>query len=541
MKLEERTSIFYKFKTKYLLVSYLFGFVAYLSLRKIGSLDLWWHLRTGQYIVSQKVFPYRNIFSHSAPSHFWIAYSWLTEIIFYYVSIIGFNWLLILKTCLMLSTFVIVFKTTYESSYKNFNLSIVITLLMAFVSSSSWVMRPQLFSFLFTAFFVYILHKFESNGEKKILWFIPLIMLFWVNLHVYFVIGFFLVLVHLLGSAFRSWFLSGENKEEEIKKRKVLFKIIAVSLFVCLINPYTYRIFWEVIRLFGQHWARENITELQSPNFHSIIPMFFEIMLFLLIFSLSVAKKRPSFVELVLFSAFTYQAFYSLRDLPFWAIVMAPMLGRYLGEFLIYFKKSKNLVQNKIQIDVSENFIDKFLKKTYPFINGFLLVLLIGVIGCSFLKNKKFESCVDIKYFPLGAVEFIKENNLPGRMFNSFNWGGYLIYSLYPEWKVSIDGRTQAYGDKFLTDYSAIWELSMGWEKRFKEHKINFILWPAKTPLTEIFLLINDWKLIYFDEVAVIFIKDIPQNRGIIRKYNEKVRIKMEKAGIEEKNKNADR
>ena len=366
-------------------------------------------------------------------------------------------------------------------------------------------------------------------------------MLFWVNLHVYFVIGFFLVLVHLLGSAFRSWFLSGENKEEEIKKRKVLFKIIAVSLFVCLINPYTYRIFWEVIRLFGQHWARENITELQSPNFHSIIPMFFEIMLFLLIFSLSVAKKRPSFVELVLFSAFTYQAFYSLRDLPFWAIVMAPMLGRYLGEFLIYFKKSKNLVQNKIQIDVSENFIDKFLKKTYPFINGFLLVLLIGVIGCSFLKNKKFESCVDIKYFPLGAVEFIKENNLPGRMFNSFNWGGYLIYSLYPEWKVSIDGRTQAYGDKFLTDYSAIWKLSMGWEKKFKKHKINFILWPAKTPLTEIFLLINDWKLIYFDEVAVIFIKDIPQNRGIIRKYNEKVRIKMEKAGIEEKNKNADR
>ncbi len=538
MGLEERESNFYKLKTKYLLFIYLFGFIFYLASRKCGSFDLWWHLRAGQYIVSQKIFPFYNTFSHTALFHPWIAYSWLTEIIFYYVSVLGFNWLIVLKICLIITTFIVVFKTTYLASNKNFNLSILIILFMAYISSTSWLLRPQLFSFLFTAFFVYILNEFEYDNRKKVLWFIPLIMLFWVNLHIYFVIGLFLIFIHLFCSVFKGWFLFGEDEENEIKKQRFLLKITLISLFVCFINPYTYRIFLEVIRLTGQQWARANITELQSPNFHCIQVLFFEIMLFLLIFSLSVSKKRPSLIEVILFIAFTYQALYSIRDLPFWAIVMSPIIGRHLGVFFVEFKGDQCFVENKAQTGFSQKSLLGWDKK-YSLINWFILGILIVIVGFSFPRDSKLESCLDIKKFPVEAVTFIKENHLPGKMFNSFNWGGYLIYSLYPEWKVFLDGRTQAYGDEFLTGCSDIWSLSLGWEKKFKKYETNFILWPRKLPLTEIFLLMDNWKLIYFDDIAVIFIKDIPQNRIFISKYEEKAKEKMENCGEKIKKKKA--
>ncbi len=521
MRLEEKESIFCKLKTKYLVSIYLFGFIFYLAPKITGCFDIWWHLRTGQYIISQKIFPFYNTFSHTASFHPWIAYSWLTEIIFYYVSVLGFNWLIILKICLIIITFMVVFKTTYLASSKNFNLSVLITLFMAYISSGSWLLRPQLFSFLFTAFFVYILNRFEYDNKEKILWFIPLIILFWVNLHIYFVVGLFLVFIHLFCSVFKGWFLFGEDEENEIKKQRFLLKITLISLFVCFINPYTYRIFLEVIRLTGQQWARSNITELQSPNFHCIRVCLFEIMLFLLIFSLSVAKKRPSLTAVILFIAFTYQALYSIRDLPFWAIVMSPIIGRHLGDFFIELKKNQNFVENKARTGFSQKSPLR-CQKIYLLINWFLLGLLIGIVGVSFPGDAKLESCVNMKKFPVEAVKFIKENHLPGKMFNSFNWGGYLIYSLYPEWKVFVDGRTQAYGDEFLTECSDVWSLSLGWEKKFKKYETNFILWPRKLPLTEIFLLMDNWKLIYFDDIAAIFIRDIFQNRIFISKYGEK-------------------
>ncbi len=528
MGLEERKGVFYKLKAKYLVIIYLFGFVFCLALKKYSCCDIWWHLRTGQYIVSQKIFPFCNTFSHTALFHPWIAYSWLTEIIFYYVSILGFNWLILLKTCLIIITFMVVLKTTYLASNKNFNLSVLITLFMMHVSSGSWLLRPQLFSFLFTAFFVYILNKFEYDNDTKILWFIPLIMLFWVNLHIYFVVGLFLIFIYLFCSVFKGWFLFGENEESEIKKQRLLLKITLISLFVCFINPYTYRIFIEVLRLTGQQWARSNISELQSLNFHCNRVFLFEIMFFILIFSLSVAKKRPSLITIILFITFTYQALYSVRDLPFWAIVMAPIIGRHLGDFFIELKGNQNFVEDETLIDLSQK--SPFGEQRIYFLtNWVLLGALIVTIVSFFPRDAKLESCVNMKDFPVGAVTFIKENRLPGKMFNSFNWGGYLIYSLYPEWKVFVDGRTQAYGDEFLTECSDIWSLSLGWEKKFKKHEVNFVLWPRKLPLTEVFLLMNNWKLIYFDDIAVIFIRDIPQNRVFINKYEKKVKEKIKK------------
>lgn len=533
MKLVEKKGLFYRFTSRHLLIFYLLGIISYLALGKIEDPDIWWHLRTGQYIIEEGVFPFQNIFSYSASSHIWIAYSWLTEIIFYNISLLGLNWLIFFKAFLIVSTFTIVLNITYRASHKNFNLSVLITSLMAYISSGSWLERPQLFSFLFTAFFVYILRAFEYE-EKKLLWFIPLITFLWVDLHIYFVVGIGMLFIYLFSSLVKEWNLSGEEKEKEKRKRRTLAKVTVVSLLVCFINPYTYRIFLEVFRLASEQWARKNVMELQSPNFHHIRNLFFEVMLFLSIFSLSISKRRPSLVDLVLFFGFTYQALYAIRDLPFWCIVVAPILCSHLGDTFIYFKKNQHLLKNEGKINISQAriflFIDNFLKRFYPFINWFLAGILIGVIFSRFPIDKSPESCVGKGRFPIQAVKFIKENNISGEMFNPFNWGGYLIYTLYPEWKVSVDGRTQSYGDTFLEDYDMVHNLSIGWEKKFEKYNANFVLWMRKSPLTEVFLLMEDWKLVYSDDMAVIFIKNIPQNREIIDKYEENAKINMQKS-----------
>jgi hypothetical protein len=107
---------------------------------------------------------------------------------------------------------------------------------------------------------------------------------------------------------------------------------------------------------------------------------------------------------------------------------------------------------------------------------------------------------------PVAAVEFLKSQRLPGPNYNRYGWGGYLIYKLYPEYRVYIDGRADVYGDAFFAEAMQTYDGAGDWASSLDRYGIKTVLISPDAPLAS--LLRNDqgkWKVVYEDNDAVIF------------------------------------
>ncbi|MGH9963021.1 MAG: hypothetical protein ACREBC_38880, partial [Pyrinomonadaceae bacterium] len=120
---------------------------------------------------------------------------------------------------------------------------------------------------------------------------------------------------------------------------------------------------------------------------------------------------------------------------------------------------------------------------------------------------------------PINAADFIEEAGISGRMFNSYNYGGYLIYRLYPRQKVFIDGRADVYDDDFLKAYMTILHGEPGWEESFDGYGIDYVICHRASPLRQLLLLRGDYKLVYDDNKSSVLLKDAPKYAQLIAKY----------------------
>jgi len=104
---------------------------------------------------------------------------------------------------------------------------------------------------------------------------------------------------------------------------------------------------------------------------------------------------------------------------------------------------------------------------------------------------------------PVGAVEYMKAHHPQGQLFNSYNWGGYLIWAL-PEYPVFADGRTDLYGDELLGEWLQIANAEPGWEGRLAQHQVHLVLLEPGWALSKLLPAIG-WQLLYEDEHSVLF------------------------------------
>jgi hypothetical protein len=106
---------------------------------------------------------------------------------------------------------------------------------------------------------------------------------------------------------------------------------------------------------------------------------------------------------------------------------------------------------------------------------------------------------------PYDAVQFIQDHDLPGPLFNSYNWGGYLIFKLWPDYLVYIDGRTDLYDDQFIREYLDIMAAQGNWAQALDSRGINLALIESGSTLDQFLRLDSNWQEVYRDQKAVIF------------------------------------
>jgi len=477
--------------------------------RLLGDADTGYHVRAGEFIVDNLRIPQTDIFSFLTPSIPWTLHEWLSEVIMALVHrIAGLTGIVILFSFMIALSCYLVFVWLLKQR-SNILFATAVTLLVALSSSSNWLARPHIFTFVLFVTWYHLLNDYQYR-DRNYLYLMPPIMLVWVNLHGGFILGLILLGIYLVGNLTRAYFAPNNERSRWLKSTGFLAMIMIVCVLMALLNPYGYDSLLFPFRVVQDRFLMDHIAEYLSPNFHfsSVIP--FEILLLTTVGIFAISGGKLDIIELTLILVFGHMALFSSRHMPLFAIVAGPIV---LKQAQIAFDQINGslIAALKRRIDNIARVDQSTTRYVWPVV-GAAIVLTLAQSG---MIRHNFNA----KYVPLEAVEFIKKENVTGNMFNNDEFGDYIIYSAWPKYKVFIDGRTDMYGAARVKEYLKISQAATGWESVAEKYNINWVLHDPDSVLSKVLMERKEWKLIYSDNVANVFVKVLPEYEGIIQKY----------------------
>jgi hypothetical protein len=483
-----------KLRNNYILVWLWSLGVFLLALRPIESFDTFWQLQSGKYIWQTGQFIYQDTFSLAADV-FRLEHTWLHDIILYlFYSAGGYQLLSLLKPA-------IIALCGYLLLLRSIRLSVdpvvaVLVLLVSVIGSEpSWLVRPQLWTFLFPILYLLILFSGRDRGWRRWLWLIP-IMLFWANLHAGSVFGFVLIGLFATGELWRVF----TNKQQWQR----FFELVVVgglTFAIAFLNPYGYKIpLGQLLAHLNQHKVLTGDApigmmgnmEWLPPSFEQV-PLFYLIMVVWgLLILLRFRKLDPA--EGIFFLAFLYMGVSQIRHTTLVALLAGFFLPLAFKEFLESIKSSRN--------------------RSFPVVRG---VVILGLIATSVyfimpFANRPWGWGLKETEYPVGAANFVASNSLPGNLYNSYDWGGYLMWQLYPKYLVFVDGRSTS--ARFFRQSSVIDAADAGWRGYLDENSVNTIItrtsfYDTGEPVSLVFSLAKDkdWTLTFADGVSLVFVR----------------------------------
>lgn len=437
--------------------------------------DLWWHLRAGQVMVEQKQILLNDIFSYTRPGAEWVNAFWISEILLYGIyATAGYFGLTFFVSLIGAITFYLISRRFVGTIFINSFLLI----LAAITAAPIWGPRPQILSF----FLIAVLDDWLIHKRAK--WFLILLFALWANIHGGWIWGFLLIIAHITGKIIEQLI----NQEKNWREIKSLIGWFALSALAIGLNPNGLAL-WNLP--FQQINVSLQIQEWLSPDFHNISFHPFLWIIFLLLLSAPFSKKQ-NWSQLFKVLGFAYLTFFSQRNIALFAIVTVPLLSDWMNATLQHFQSDKRL-KSTFQLP----------RPLRLLINSILVfALTITALGNVYLVS--LPEKVDSNY-PVKAIEWIKENQPQGNLFNSYNWGGYILWAL-PEYPAFIDGRADLYGNEIISQWQNVVSGNENAIQILDEWHVNVILIEPYWEVTKI-LESNGWEKVFEDEQAVIFIR----------------------------------
>ncbi len=476
----------------------------------LNDADAGWHIRVGEYVLNTRSVPRYDIFSFITPPIPWTAHEWLAEVVMAMIhQNFGLTGIALFFSFMISMVYYLLFKML-RTCDGNILIAVLVAVLVIVASPMHWLARPHVFTQLFLIIWYIVLDGYQSGKPRRYLLVLPMTMLLWVNMHGGFIIGFFLLGIYLIGNILEAFFAQKENRLASRVKVRELGVVVFLCLFACLANPRGYHLLLFPFNVVGNKYLMDHVVEFISPNFHE--PLMVKYLLFMLIGLLALSRKRLSAIELLLIIVFLNMALFSIRHVPLFALVMAPIIVRQAtAVFGGCNGRFANLVRKKGEGIAA---VDASARGVTWLVAGVAAVALCAATGMiHFGFNPKIK--------PVAAVEFLQREPIQGNMFNNDQIGGYIIYAAHQRYKVFFDGRSDMYGVERMKEYNKVMGFEPGWEKVLEKYRITWIIFDAKSMLSR-FLLSNDhWRLIYADKVANIFVKDIPEYRYLLDKYKD--------------------
>ncbi len=451
--------------------------------------DMWWHLRTGEYILQEGI-PRQDVFSFSAAEHEWITHEWLSEAIMWVVYQVGGLPALIL---FFAGINTLAFWFVYQRCAGKPYIAAFTLLLSAFASSIIWGARPQMFNILFTAVFIFIIEGvLRGKLSSRALWWLPPLTAIWANLHSGYFLGVALAGSYALGAAMQRS-LAKDDSAPVWQLIRQLGLMTVLSLLAAALNPNGAELWIYPFLTLGSGAMQSYIQEWGSPNFHIAVYWAFAALLFLGVLSWAFSRQKPTWIDIGLLLGTGAAGLLSVRHIPLFALVAAPIVCRHLTDAIAQMPAFSALLRPTDSASGS-----KALNWTLALLFTAVAMLWAGSVVAQ--NNDKIEA-----RYPVAAVDYIENQGMAEqRGYNSYNWGGYLIWRGLP---VFVDGRADVYGDDFLRTYRQTFDPQPNWQEPLDQYDIDYILMERGDPLTTLLTASVDWREAYQDEIAQIFVR----------------------------------
>lgn len=458
-----------------LMVAILFILVFAMAVRVPLDTDTWWHIRSGEYIVEHGTIPRTDPFSHTRGGEVWIDHSWGSQVaIFSVYNLFGGstapgdpgNIGLALYTA-TLATAGMAF--VYLMCAGNVYVRAFMVVLGAAAAAVFWSPRPQMFSFMLGALVLHLLHLYKRERIDR-LWLIPPLILVWANLHGGFAIGFIFLFGTIIGEIIGNLLDPDDAQRISWSRLRRVVIITAVSFLAVVVNPNGLAMLGYPFQTVGIGVLQDFIQEWASPDFHQPQTWPFAFLLLGILGAAGLSSRRIDWTDLVLVVGTGFLALSSGRNIAVFAIAATPVLSRHVNVLL---------TDRGWQIRARRSVTPRM-----ALLNWVLLafVLLGAMIKIATALDANLVRDAQREHFPVELAEAITVNPPSGKMFNSYNWGGYLMFAA-PDVPVYVDGRTDLYDDAFLRQYLDIVFVREGWAQALDDQEIGFVAIESDTVL----------------------------------------------------------
>jgi len=457
--------------------------------------DTWWHLRAGQWIWEHHAVPYVDPFSYTRLGAAWQYPGWIVEVPMYWIyRLLGPGGLNLWTAAMVTLAFAFVWRTLSGGTF----LRAFVMILAVAASGVYWAARPYLMTFLLAAITLWILEDYRGRGypsEYRRIWWLPVLMALWANSHGGFAVGFILLGVYFVGCF--NLVINGSRISITYSRTalRTLVPVILVSILAVCLNPYGPVMLLYPFKTVGIGALQDYIQEWQSPNFHSISVQPFAWLLLLTLGAVGVSRRRISLIDLLLVSGFFYMGLLAGRNVALFSLVAPMVITRHLAPVTAGLGWRFRLRSLPVGL------VPRGIALTNLLIVGLVLAAVGFKVALVYPLPANEEAFR--KGLPVGAVEYLRETKPPERLFNSYNWGAYLLWAL-PEYPVFVDGRTDLYNDEVIGEWLRVARAEEGWQEVLEQWDVRLILLEPSTPLVYR-LEVSGWKKLYSDEVAVVY------------------------------------
>ncbi|MDP9237486.1 MAG: hypothetical protein M3P30_08845 [Chloroflexota bacterium] len=453
------------------------------ALAQPADFDYWWHRRTGEYIVANFRVPSTEFYSFTAHGQPWTDHEWLSQVIIYLTdSAVGYLGLFLLFMALGVGAWWLTYHLLRREGLGETQ-ALGLSIAVAVVGASYWRVRPAMFTVFLLAFFLSELYA-ARRGERRHLWHLAPLMVLWANLHAGYVIG--LVLLALL--AVSQWW---DRRTTAGPRWQHVALVLGIAFLATAINPATYRLWEYPLTYVRGNPSLARVDEWQSPNFHQQR----NAALALLLLSgmlIGANGRRFDAWRTLLMLAFGVMALQAMRHQPLFAIVWAAVVGPSLLERWPWWGKTAARRGGVSSINYA---------LLAAGMASLLTVLLASPHGIPLWSAPTGGAIPQ----PVAGASYIDEHYQGARIFNQYEWGGYLIDRLYPRESIFIDGRADPYGS-LVVEYGALVQGQRDWQATFDQYSVDVALLSPRLPIVKQ-LKQAGWSVGYEDADQIVLAK----------------------------------
>jgi hypothetical protein len=477
------------------LVAAVFVLGTVVGLEPLRSHDYFWHLRTGEQILANGEIPKTDSYTFTVRGSRWIDMHWTFQVgVYSLYELGGHTAVRIAKALGVVALLALVGSIAWRR--ERATATALALGLMVMAAHDRLFERPELVSFLILAGVLALLDVHRRRGGNAVFWIVPLILL-WANVHGLFAVGIALCAMALAAELARPWWGRAGAFDRDRARRLAL--VTLASIAASFINPNGF----DAVRLPFEQLGMIGLAGRSSLGvaIHELRPLYavpggwitLAVAASLAYLGVLANWRRVDAFDLLVLVSFTYLAISAQRNVALLAIAAVPIAVRNLGDAL-----------EGRRIDPRASLA--FAAAVLMFL-GFEVVRVVRGPLSPLQAAPVAES-----RFPVAAVDWIERERPPGPLFHAMPDGGYLIWRLFGDYPVMVDGRLEVFGPvRFSGLRTAIAGRPEGFRRLDEIYRFGTVMVHYRfLPLHRLLRSLNrsvTWRLVAIDDDAALFVR----------------------------------